>query len=109
MITTYPHKDGKEAEHIHPVELRDELFQKAPAEAEALKKIVQSVKNHVSVIMRAIGEIHALTPPTWCPSTGSGSNRFVGRLPDTYSLHLDDRTCHTPGNDRNSGEILNKI
>ncbi len=61
----------EKAEHIHPVELRDELFQKAPVDAEALKKLVQSVKNHVSVIKSAIGETHALTQPSWYPSTGA--------------------------------------
>jgi hypothetical protein len=53
------------AEHIHPVELRDELFQIAPKDAEALKKLVRNVKNHVSGIKCAIGEINTLTQPQW--------------------------------------------
>lgn len=44
----------EKAEHIHPVELRDELFQKAPADAEALKSLVLSVKTHASGIKSAI-------------------------------------------------------
>jgi len=34
----------EKAEHVHPVELRDELFQKAPKDAEPLKKLVLSIK-----------------------------------------------------------------
>jgi hypothetical protein len=77
----------KSAEHIHPVELRDELFQKAPEDAGSLKKFVQSVKNHVSGIKNVIGEIHALTQPRWYGKKGMGSNRFVGRLPDMCKIH----------------------
>ncbi|OOP56863.1 MAG: hypothetical protein AYP45_06545 [Candidatus Brocadia carolinensis] len=73
--------------HIHPVELRDELFQKAPADAEALRKLVQSVKDHISGIKNTIGDIHALTQPSWYGRKGAGSNRFVGRLPDMWRIH----------------------
>jgi len=77
----------EKADHIHPVELRDELFQKAPKDAEALTKLVQSVKNHVSGFKSAIGDIHALTQPSWYPSAGASSNRFVGCLPDMWRIH----------------------
>ncbi|UJS21207.1 MAG: toll/interleukin-1 receptor domain-containing protein [Candidatus Brocadia sp.] len=77
----------EKAGHIHPVELRDELFQKAPADAEALRKLVQSVKAHVSGIKNTIGAIYALTQPRWYGRKGAGSNRFVGRLPDMWRIH----------------------
>jgi tetratricopeptide (TPR) repeat protein len=78
----------EKAEHIHPVELRDELFQKAPKDAEALKKLVLSVKNHVSGIKSAIGDIHALTKPSWYPpGMGTSYKRFVGRLPDMWRIN----------------------
>lgn len=86
----------EKAEHIHPVELRDELFQKAPKDSEALKKLVQSVKNHVSVIKSAIGEIHALTQPQWYGRKGAGSNRFVGRLPDMWRIHSELHVSGVP-------------
>lgn len=77
----------EKAGHIHPVELQDELFQKAPADAEALRKLVQSVKDHVSGIKNTIGDIHALTQPRWYGRKGAGSNRFVGRLSDMWRIH----------------------
>ena len=38
------------AGHIHPVELRDELFQKAPADQQGIDSLAASVANHVSAI-----------------------------------------------------------
>jgi len=38
------------AEHIHPVELRDELFQKAPGDQQGIDSLAASVASHVSAI-----------------------------------------------------------
>jgi tetratricopeptide (TPR) repeat protein len=75
------------AEHIHPVELRDELFQKAPADPQAIDSLVSSIKTHISTIESTIGEIKALTQPRWFGKKGTGSNRFVGRLPNMWHIH----------------------
>jgi tetratricopeptide (TPR) repeat protein len=75
------------AEHIHPVELRDELFQKAPADPQAIDSLVSSIKTHISIIESTIGEIKALTQPRWFGKKGISSNRFVGRLPNMWHIH----------------------
>ena len=75
------------AEHIHPIELRDKLFRKAPADPQAIDSLVSSIKTHISTIESTIGEIKALTQPRWFGKKGTGSNRFVGRLPNMWHIH----------------------
>jgi tetratricopeptide (TPR) repeat protein len=77
----------EKAEHIHPVELRDELFLTKFKDAESLEHLASSVKNHIQGITNVIGEIHALKQPRWYGNKGVGSNRFVGRLPDMWKIH----------------------
>jgi tetratricopeptide (TPR) repeat protein len=86
----------KMAEHIHPVELRDELFQKAPADPQAIDSLVSSIKTHISTIESTIGEIKALTQPQWFGKKGTGSNRFVGRLPDMWHIHSFLHSAEVP-------------
>lgn len=77
----------EKAEHIHPVELRDELFQTKFRDAESLEHLASSVKTHIMKITNVIGEIHALNQPCWYGKKGVGSNRFVGRLADMWKIH----------------------
>jgi tetratricopeptide (TPR) repeat protein len=84
------------AEHIHPVELRDELFQKAPADPQAIDSLVYSIETHISTIESTIGEIKALTPPRWFGKKGTGSNRFVGRLPNMWHIHSFLHSAEVP-------------
>jgi tetratricopeptide (TPR) repeat protein len=84
------------AEHIHPVELRDELFQKAPADPQAIDSLVSSIKTHISTIESTIGEIKALTQPRWFGKKGTGSNRFVGRLPNMWHIHSFLHSAEVP-------------
>jgi len=84
------------AEHIHPVELRDELFQKAPADPQAIDSLVSSVATHVSTIEGTIGEIRGLIQPRWFGKKGTGSNRFVGRLPDMWDIHSSLHSAEVP-------------
>ena len=77
----------EKAEHIHPVELRDELFQTKFRDAESLEHLASSVKTHIMKITNVIGEIHALNQPRWYGKKGVGSNRFVGRLADMWKIH----------------------
>jgi len=84
------------AEHIHPVELRDELFQKAPADQRAIDSLAVSVATHVSAIEGTIGEIRGLIQPRWFGKKGTGSNRFVGRLPDMWHIHSSLYSAEVP-------------
>jgi len=84
------------AEHIHPVELRDELFQKAPADQRAIDSLAVSVVTHVSAIEGTIGEIRGLIQPRWFGKKGTGSNRFVGRLPDMWHIHSSLHSAEVP-------------
>jgi len=84
------------AEHIHPVELRDELFQKAPADQQGIDSLAASVATHVSAIEGTIGEIRPLIQPRWFGKKGTGSNRFVGRLPDMWHIHSSLHSAEVP-------------
>lgn len=83
-------------EHIHPVELRDELFQKAPADQQEIDSLAANVATHVSVIEGTIGEIRGLIQPRWFGKRGNGSNRFVGRLPDMWHIHSSLHSAEVP-------------
>jgi hypothetical protein len=84
------------AEHIHPVELRDELFQNAPADQQDIDSLTASMAIHVSAIEGTIGEISALIRPRWFGKKGTGSNRFVGRLPDMWHIHSSLHSAEVP-------------
>jgi len=84
------------AKHIHPVELRDELFQKAPADQQGSDSLAASVATHVSAIEGTIGEIRTLIWPQWFGKKGTGSNRFVGRLPDMWHIHSSLHSAEVP-------------
>ena len=84
------------AEHIHPVELRDELFQKAPANQQGIDSLAASVATHVSAIEDTIGETRGLIQPRWFGKKGTGSNRFVGRLPDMWHIHSSLHSAEVP-------------
>ena len=84
------------AGHIHPVELRDELFQKAPADQKGINSLAANVATHVSAIEGTIGEIRALIQPRWFSKKGTGSNRFVGRLPDMWHIHSSLHSAEVP-------------
>ncbi|MBE9519350.1 MAG: toll/interleukin-1 receptor domain-containing protein, partial [Bacteroidetes bacterium] len=84
------------AEHIHPVELRDELFRKAPADQQGIDSLAASVATHVSAIEGTIGEIRTLVRPRWFGKKGTGSNRFVGRLPDMWHIHSSLHSAEVP-------------
>jgi hypothetical protein len=72
---------------IHPVELADALYHRVsvPASPDEIRGIVESVKAHVDGVF---GEIRALIPAEWYGRRrGTGSNRFVGRLPHLWKIH----------------------
>ena len=84
------------ANHIHPVELRDELFQKAPADQQGIDSLAASVVTHVSAIEGTIGEIRGFIQPRWFGKKGTGSNRFIGRLPDMWHIHSSLHSAEVP-------------
>jgi len=84
------------AEHIHPVELRDELFQKAPVDHQDIDSLAASVATYVSTIEGTIGEIRPLIQPRWFGKKGAGSNRFVGRLPNMWQIHSSLHSAEVP-------------
>lgn len=75
--------------HIHPVELRDALFWRAPApgDAEALGSLVRSVQKHLTNIQDTLGDTQPLTPQQWYGWRGAGSRRFVGRFAEMWEVH----------------------
>ena len=77
------------ADHIEPVELRDELFRAAPAvgDQQALAAVAQSIADHVAGLEGLLGEVAPLVPPAWYPEQRTGSARFVGRLGEMWALH----------------------
>ena len=75
--------------HLHPVELRDQEYQKPPAleDLVAWEALVDKIVNHVRSLPNVFRAIRPLTPPPWYGYRGLGSNRFVGRLPELWYIH----------------------
>ncbi|MDQ3565210.1 MAG: toll/interleukin-1 receptor domain-containing protein [Pseudomonadota bacterium] len=77
------------ADHIHPVELRDALFQAVPApdDREAIDRLAASVHAHLATLTGSLGAIEPLTSVPWYGSRRVGYSRFVGRLPELWRIH----------------------
>jgi hypothetical protein len=77
------------AEHLHPGELRDALFRRAPVldDRTALAELAQAVANRVAKVRGPLGEVVPLASPRWLPTQGLGSTRFVDRLAAMWQLH----------------------
>jgi len=78
--------------HIHLPELFDQLHlsdRYGPAGPRAVEELADRIHAALynTVPDRPLGELRALTPPRWLPSMGTGSTRFVGRLPQMWELH----------------------
>jgi tetratricopeptide (TPR) repeat protein len=74
-------------DHIHPIELRDAKFRKAPETSEELSGLVDAICKHVEKIDDALGDIHPLDSPEWYGATPLGSTRFVGRFAEMWKIH----------------------
>jgi hypothetical protein len=76
-------------DHLHPGELRDALFRRAPAVGDraGLTELAKAVASHVQGLPGPLGEVAPLVPARWLPTQGLGSTRFVGRLPEMWQLH----------------------
>ena len=73
--------------HIEPVELRDALYASAPSDAAGYARLGQAIARHVMTLDGPLGGLLPLVPPTQYGRTLTGSNRFVGRLPDLWRIH----------------------
>jgi tetratricopeptide (TPR) repeat protein len=80
-----------DAAHIEPVELRDALFAKAPAIADAAghKALAEAVAAHLAGLSGPIGELGAWPGPRWHGQHPVGAARFVGRVPDMWKVHSE--------------------
>lgn len=75
------------ADHIQPVELRDRLYLEGGADAVAdlARRIAKRLDRAPTTW---IGDIRPLQAPSWLAGQRRiGSNRFVGRVPDLWSVH----------------------
>jgi hypothetical protein len=72
------------AAHIHPVKLRDRKFLEATADPAALARRIAGRLVHAA---SQIGDIRPLQAPPWHGGRRTGSNRFVGRVPDLWRVH----------------------
>ncbi len=78
----------EKADHIHPIELRDAKFRRAPTDdGPALHELVQSVVKQVAVIDGPLADIHSLSAPDWFGIAPVGSTHFVGRLREMWEVH----------------------
>ena len=77
----------EKADHIHPIELRDEKFLTAPSGNGDMQKLVQSIVKQVDTLDGLLADIHPLTAPNWYGMTPVGSTRFVGRLAEMWQVH----------------------
>lgn len=79
------------ASHIHLPKLFDQLHMEVPdllAHPELSDGLAQRIQATLAGLPAApLGALHALQPPRWWPSMGTGSPRFVGRLREMWALH----------------------
>jgi hypothetical protein len=75
------------ADHIHPIELRDAKFLKAPNDNSEMQQLVQTIVKHVGALSGPLADIHPLGAPSWYGMTPVGSTRFVGRLKEMWEVH----------------------
>ena len=92
VLVVNPEKDENGnpiAGHIHPVELRDAKFSKAPASGDraALEALARSVRNQIDGLSGPLSDIRPLDSPLWYGMHPVGSTRFVGRLEELWHIH----------------------
>jgi TIR domain len=77
----------KDADHIHPIELRDAKFCNGPNTGAEMQRLVQAIVKHAATVDGPLADIHPLNAPNWYGMTPVGSTRFVGRLKEMWELH----------------------
>jgi tetratricopeptide (TPR) repeat protein len=78
-----------DATHIEPVQLRDALFHFLPPEAGAgaLAAAAEAVAKSARQLSVPFSGVLPLAQPPWYGGKGLGSNRFVGRSREFWTLH----------------------
>jgi tetratricopeptide (TPR) repeat protein len=77
-----------EGGHIHPVELRDALYRRAPRDPAELATLAQAVVRRLPLVPGPFAGIAAADAPAWYgAAAGDGSNRFFGRVPELWAIH----------------------
>lgn len=76
-------------DHIHPVELRDALFARAPDIHDRAAHVFLAglIAGHVETLDGQLGSPRTTTPPPWFGRRPIGAARFVGRIADMWALH----------------------
>lgn len=76
-------------DHIHPVELRDAVFQRLPKAVGSPEVSVaaRAIHGAVAKLSDSFGDIARRVAPPWFGGKGLGSNRFVGRMQEFWRLH----------------------
>ena len=74
-------------DHIHPIELRDAKYPKAPTNDSEMAQLVDGIVNHLAPVSGPLTDIHPLSAPSWYGMAPVGSTRFVGRLKEMWSIH----------------------
>jgi hypothetical protein len=74
-------------DHIHPIELRDAKFRKAPSNDAEMRELIEAICKHVAMLEGPLADIHPLTAPNWYGITPVGSTCFVGRLAEMWQVH----------------------
>jgi len=75
------------ADHIQPVELRDEQYAKAPKSSADYTLLADHVVKKLSGIKSQLAAIIPLIPPQQYGRKLVATRDFVGRLPDLWKLH----------------------
>ncbi|CBS89807.1 tetratricopeptide repeat protein [Azospirillum lipoferum] len=83
ILVVNPEQGG---DHIQPVELRDRLYLEGGTDAVA--DLAGRIARRLDRAATWIGDIRPLQAPSWLAGQRRiGSNRFVGRVPDLWSVH----------------------
>jgi tetratricopeptide (TPR) repeat protein len=75
------------ADHIHPIELRDAKFLKAPNTDTEMQQLVQAIVKRVGQLTDPLPDIRPLDPPPWHGIRPVRYKRFVGRFQEMWKIH----------------------
>jgi tetratricopeptide (TPR) repeat protein len=77
------------ANHIHPVELRDAKFIRAPSQEDplALRNLAANIREYVHFLPSPLTSIHPIRSPRWFGRNVGIATRFVGRLSEMWRIH----------------------
>jgi tetratricopeptide (TPR) repeat protein len=77
----------RKLDHIHPVELRDAKFRRAPNNEAGTRLLAAAIAKHVGALTDALPDIHSLETPRWHGIGAIHYDRFVGRFREMWEMH----------------------